>query len=200
MRRSKDKNKKLIIGFGCICAIVVCGLELYEIRTDQTENELKRDSYVIEDSFNTSRASDNWKDTIEEQGLDCLFWSDSGKKDITNRDYQKSIRAKTIVLCGNSAILYPNENYISEEGYCLLGRSAAVELFGSSSVSGRSIYIEGKEYYVAGILQKQKDIVLIESDEGNFENVTYLYHDDFEKGKNLQIIEGICGSRLSEAL
>ena len=91
------------------------------------------------------------------------------------------------------------ENYISEAGYCLLGRSAAVELFGSSSVNGRSIYIDGKEYYVAGILQKQKDIVVIESDEGEFENVSYLYHNDFEKGKNLQIIESLCGSRLSES-
>ena len=80
-----------------------------------------------------------------------------------------------------------------------MGKEVAVKLFGSTSVNGRRVYVDGKEYSVAGVLKEQKDIAVIASDEGIFQNVSYLYHNDFEKGKNLQIIESLCGSRLSES-
>ena len=191
MRRNKVRNRKSIFLIACACALAIGGLAWYMIKSGRSRDKLQRASCLIENSFDT--------DTLKEQELSCVFWTDSGKKNIENTDYQKSLMVKTIVVCGNSAILFPDENYVSEEGYCLLGKEAAVKLFGSTSVNGRSVYVDGKEYSIAGVLKGQKDIVVIAADEGVFQNVSYLYHNDFEKGKNLQIIESLCGSRLSES-
>lgn len=199
MRRNKVRNRKSLFLITCACALTIGGLAWYMIKSGQSKDKLQRVSCQIENSFDTGTAEVNWKDTLKEQELSCVFWTDSGKKNIENTDYHKSLMAKTIVVCGNSAILFPDENYVSEGGYCLLGKEVAVKLFGSTSVNGRSIYVDGKEYSVAGVLKEQKDIAVIASDEGIFQNVSYLYHNDFEKGKNLQIIESLCGSRLSES-
>ena len=199
MRMNKVRNRKNIFLIACACALAIGGLAWYMLKSGQSKDKLQRAGCLIEDGYDTSTAEVNWKDTLKEQELSCVFWIDSGKKNIENTDYHKSLIAKTIVVCGNSAILFPDENYVSEEGYCLLGKEVAVKLFGSTSVNGRSIYVDGKEYSVAGVLKEQKDIAVIASDEGIFQNVSYLYHNDFEKGKNLQIIESLCGSRLSES-
>lgn len=198
---NKENRKNfLFIFIGSVSIMVFLNLFFLIVKSEEQKPDLLRENYMLEDTFDTGNAQENWKETIQTQEVSCVFWNDLDKKNVENPDYKKNIIVKTIEVCGNSAVLFPNENYVKEKGYCLLGRTTAVNLFGSTAVNGRNICVEGQQYCIAGVLQKQTDIVVLESDEGKFENVSYLYHNDFEKGKNMRIIEGICGSKMTQAV
>ena len=94
MRRNKVRNRKSFFLITCACALAIGGLAWYMIKSGQSKDKLQRVSCQIENSFDTGTAEVNWKDTIKEQELSCVFWIDSGKKNIENTDYHKSLMAK----------------------------------------------------------------------------------------------------------
>lgn len=193
-------NRKIAIYvlLGTLTTILGMGIICHLIKRSEEETDLMHKNFALERAFNTKDADEDWKEALNTQKIYCAFWSDLDNKTIENPDYKKCVSVKTIEMCGNSAVLFPNENYVEEKGYCLLGRDTAVNLFGSAKVNGRTVCVDGQEYHVAGVLQRQKDVVVLSVENGEFHNVGYLYHNDFEKGKNQRILEGICGSRMKE--
>ena len=117
---NKENRKNfLFIFIGSVSIMVFLNLFFLIVKSEEQKPDLLRENYMLEDTFDTGNAQENWKETIQTQEVSCVFWNDLDKKNVENPDYKKNIIVKTIEVCGNSAVLFPNENYVKEKGYSL---------------------------------------------------------------------------------
>lgn len=141
------------------------------------------------------------KESLQKQkaeGISIALWREEKGVTITNPEFNRSISLDAVALAGDSPVLFPYGNALvsGEEGYCILGKHAALQLFGSTKVSGKTVLIKGKAYQVAGIEFDRPDIFVYELSADEDEALEYagiIYGSRSEKFEKLRRLQNYFG-------
>lgn len=103
------------------------------------------------------------KEEEKEAPTALVFWREKENQTVTNQEFSRSGTFPVIEICGNSALLFPNEFPLTREDIqgCLIGENTAWKLFGDTNVIGKALVYQEKIYYVQGVL-REKDIFVCE--------------------------------------
>lgn len=134
----------------------------------------------------------------KEEGISIALWREEKEVFITNPEFNRSLSLDAVALAGDSSVLfcYGNALVSGEEGYCILGKNAALRLFGSTKVSGKTVLVKGKSYQVAGIEFDRPDIFVYELSPDEEETLEYAgitYESRSEKYKKLRSLQNYFG-------
>ena len=132
------------------------------------------------------------------EGISIALWREEKGVIITNPEFNRSVGLDAVALAGDSAVLFPCGNALvsGEEGYCILGKNAALQLFGSTKVSGKTVLIKGKAYQVAGVEFDRPDIFVYELSADEDETLEYagiIYGSRSEKYEKLRRLQNYFG-------
>lgn len=179
-----------------VCALFICGVSFAAARwMDSGMKDLIMElpaGYI----YGTERM-----ESLKEQkaeGICIALWREEKEVTITNPEFNRSVSLDAVALAGDSTVLFPHGNALvcGEEGYCILGKQAALQLFGSTKVSGKTVVIKGKDYQVAGIEFDRPDIFVYEisPDEGEIlEYAGFTYGSRSEKYEKLRALQNYFG-------
>ncbi len=134
----------------------------------------------------------------KEEGISIALWKEEKEVLIVNPEFNRSLRMDALALAGESSVLFPYGNALvsGEEGYCILGENVALQLFGSTKVSGKTVQIKGKDYQVAGIEFDRPDIFVYQLSGDSGEMLEYAgitYRSQSEKYKKLRCLQNYFG-------
>lgn len=101
------------------------------------------------------------KEEEKETPLSLVFWREKKDQTIINEEFSRKGVVPVIELCGNSALLFPDEFPLKKEDVqgCLIGENTAWNLFGDTNVIGKVLTYQDKTYYIQGILRKKNIFV-----------------------------------------
>lgn len=156
MRRNKRKIRIVLCLVFVIGIVAVCGvLIVYAGMSRQKIEKVKLETPVCYDRTLQERMG-----KLREDGMDVVIWAENESDTVTNAEYNRSVKVKTLGVAGDASILFPGGNRLafSATGYCILGEDTAWRLFGSTKAVGRSVEIRGQSYHVTGIEYQEKEL------------------------------------------
>lgn len=184
------KNHKIIwysivLTMGAVVSAVVAAVCVSHLWT----NEKNRDREIIALDHPIIYDDSTWQmiSNLLEEGTNLVLYQEEKNEVISNPDFNRSASVDLIGIAGDTSVLYPGSNALlsGEEGYCLLGKKTAFELFGSSEVTGRTVKIKDAFYQVAGIAYGRDNICAYELDTkqgASVENMAFRFSSQSEQG------------------
>lgn len=116
---------------------------------------------------------DNMK---KDQQLSFVLWDSLENQKIENPEFKRDDDVEVITANGRTDLLFPNEPYLdfNDTGGCLLGKEAAIKLFGSSDVKDLTVDYNEKTYIVRGVLMGVQNVFVCQSNEPEYERFNRL--------------------------
>lgn len=117
----------------------------------------------------------------EESALGCLFYKEEPSCTVKNKDLNRDRLTTVMKVCGNTALLFPNEYPLnqSDTTECLVSETLAKELFGDTAVYGIAVTYEGKDYIVRDVIKDERSFLVFESDKEE-DTFDYMYSKQFD--------------------
>jgi len=105
------------------------------------------------------------KEERSDTPLSFAFWSSGGNVSLSTVDTMANADAELLVVNGRTDLLFPSSTWMDVEDSdgCLIGRSTAIALYGTSEVTGLSLTYNGKSYIIRGIIKEAANTIVIES-------------------------------------
>ena len=102
----------------------------------------------------------------EDGSLNFTVWGTKKKQEIKFAEYGRQAEADAVYLCGDSRLLFDQNEYIDEndpEG-CLISADTAYKLFGSNDIRDVPVIFQEKEYIVRGIIKDLESTIAVQAD------------------------------------
>ncbi len=107
------------------------------------------------------------EETLEE-GVDCLFWGNLGRCQLTNPSLSRTAQAICVGLYGDGNLYDSRVHTLSREDSsgCVLDEETARELFGSTQAVGLEVSLNGQLYTVRQVIKTDKGEALFSAGTG----------------------------------
>lgn len=148
--------------------VVIGGCLLYNSLLPPADFYDRVQCYVLTRALGGEEAKELYEENeLSKNRQEFVLFGEQKDGQIKNEDYQRSMEASVIGIYGNSSLLYPYGYPLRpEDTGCLLGQAAAVELFGSTEVSGRKVVYGGRTYKIRAVLLGEGNLFLFEAQKG----------------------------------
>lgn len=162
-------NRRMIAG---LAGVILLAVLYYMAAKNLNILESCRNTAVImleEDSLTRKEVLEFLqKEEEQEEPYSFTAWRQENEAVIQNRDLNRSSTVSLLEICGRSDILLRGSSRIDREEVegCLLDEKTAGEIFGSTSVEGMPVEINGKEKIIRGILYGVSDVIICEAEDG----------------------------------
>lgn len=135
---------------------------------------------------------------MQDKGIYMMLYGMKKHVKVVNEEFNRNTEVTVYRIAGNSAVLFQNANAISYDDVssCIIGKKAALSLFGSMHVTGRLITIGDTKYKVAGIEYHAENILIRQANPFKSEKLThaaYSYQNQKEKFVAEQTIKNMFG-------
>lgn len=151
------------------------------IGTDTNQIHWRLEEPVLYDDLMKERIK-----AAQAEDLYCVFWKKRKNVMVENPDFARRERVNAYGIAGNSAALFFHANPLEagEEGHCLLSADIAHKLFGSTDVVGRTVHIEGRDYFISGVEYEIENLCVYQLSSEDRQKVVFAacrYADEKEK-------------------
>lgn len=160
MVNGRRKRSMLI---GLLIGILIAGGIVFANQYCKKKEEIKKEIIKLEAPVIYEEGVQEILFHLQEEGVKAVTYVEEDNITINNNDFNRSTKATAMGVAGDASVLFPGSNQLlnAEEGYALLGKKTAIDLFGSTKVAGRTVEIKGETFIVAGIAYGKKENICV---------------------------------------
>lgn len=196
------RRLKHLAMMGIIVTLLIYGVFTLQ---DVYHSYTKSKQYAQLELQNAYQDSEEFEELVKkmtEDEVGFVFWNKKKDASIMNKEFGRAETVAALGVKGNTGCIYPDCNglTVEDEGSCLIDKSTAVKLFGSSDVIGEQIQYQDQSYVIQGILQQEKGVFVYEPIEnqkiGNqttFDHLALKAQDGFKAADMVRQIQNLYG-------
>lgn len=151
----------VLVGILVFCSAIDKAAELKEYQ--------KTSCMKLEQEIDAESAEQAVVDFMKNEKKQLVFWSKEQAETCENPMFNRSMKIKEMIFCGELSLLQPecgSTGEREESKECIVDEEASLQLFGNKNATGQMIELAGQEYTVRHTIKGEEGLVIRRAEAG----------------------------------